>query len=190
MRERLTARDKNVLEVVRKGEQMLFRDWAELFLENYSKPPIREPKDANKTATPQEPEPEARPPRQIGPDGFPIPPRRIGPHPIYQAVPGQRARMIAQGMTMTDLAGELESILKSEVIDETGLKAKYEFMLAVAGGFGRAAPVYAVILPEDSSVGGSASSRARLPRTHFRTYSVPCNHSWASGLRRRRYPRR
>jgi len=59
---------------------------------------------------------------------------------------------------MTDLAGELGRILKSKVIDETGLKAKYEFMLTFAGGFGRGAPVYAVMPSEDSSVGGAASS--------------------------------
>ncbi len=52
MRERLAARDNNILDVVRKGEHMLFKDWAEFFLENYSKPPIREPKthEANQTA--------------------------------------------------------------------------------------------------------------------------------------------
>jgi len=35
------ARDDRTLEVVRRGEQMLFQDWAAFFLENYSKPPIR-----------------------------------------------------------------------------------------------------------------------------------------------------
>ena len=41
LRERLSARDNRTLEVVRKGEQMLFQDWAAIFLENYSKPPFR-----------------------------------------------------------------------------------------------------------------------------------------------------
>ena len=41
LRERLQARDDNVLDVVRKGEQLQFSDWADFFLENYSKPPIR-----------------------------------------------------------------------------------------------------------------------------------------------------
>jgi integrase len=52
MRERLDARDQNILEIVRKGEQILFRDFGDFFLENYSKPPIREPgtHEANKTA--------------------------------------------------------------------------------------------------------------------------------------------
>ena len=41
LRERLQARDNNVLEVVRKGEALSFGQWADFFLENYSKPPIR-----------------------------------------------------------------------------------------------------------------------------------------------------
>lgn len=41
LRERLQARDDNVLEIVRKGEHLSFKQWAELFLENYSKPPLR-----------------------------------------------------------------------------------------------------------------------------------------------------
>jgi hypothetical protein len=44
LRERLTARDQNVLEVIRKGEQLSFREWADFFLQNYSQPPLREAK--------------------------------------------------------------------------------------------------------------------------------------------------
>ncbi|MPY88632.1 MAG: hypothetical protein GEU99_11985 [Luteitalea sp.] len=44
LRERLRARDDNVLEIVRRGEQLRFNQWAELFLEHYSKPPLRTPK--------------------------------------------------------------------------------------------------------------------------------------------------
>jgi hypothetical protein len=44
LRERLTARDQNILEVVRKGEQLLFHQWADFFLQNYSQPPLREAK--------------------------------------------------------------------------------------------------------------------------------------------------
>src|ERR1700722_5693371 len=44
LRERLQARDGNILRVVRKGESLTFEDWTDLFLENYSKPPVREPK--------------------------------------------------------------------------------------------------------------------------------------------------
>jgi integrase len=41
LRERLQARDGNLLEVIRKGEQLGFGEWVDSFLENYSRPPIR-----------------------------------------------------------------------------------------------------------------------------------------------------
>jgi integrase len=41
LRERLQARDDNLLEVVRKGESLAYGQWADFFLENYSKPPMR-----------------------------------------------------------------------------------------------------------------------------------------------------
>jgi integrase len=44
LRERLRARDGNILEVVRKGESLTFEEWADLFLEIYSKSGIRQPK--------------------------------------------------------------------------------------------------------------------------------------------------
>lgn len=52
MRERLQARDQNGLPIVRRGEQMLFGDWADFFVEHYSIPPIREVSthEANLTA--------------------------------------------------------------------------------------------------------------------------------------------
>jgi integrase len=43
LRTRLEARDGNVLQVVRKGESLSFGEWADFFLENYSKPPVRQP---------------------------------------------------------------------------------------------------------------------------------------------------
>ena len=43
LRTRLEARDGNALRVVRKGESLSFGEWADLFLENYSKPPLRQP---------------------------------------------------------------------------------------------------------------------------------------------------
>lgn len=43
LRTRLEARDSNVLQVVRKGESLSFGEWADFFLENYSKPPVRQP---------------------------------------------------------------------------------------------------------------------------------------------------
>jgi integrase len=49
LRERLQARDGNLLEAIRKGESLGFDEWVDSFLENYSKPPIRAQKthDAN-----------------------------------------------------------------------------------------------------------------------------------------------
>jgi hypothetical protein len=40
-RERLQARDNRPLEVVRRGEQLFFKDWVAFFMESYSKPTIR-----------------------------------------------------------------------------------------------------------------------------------------------------
>ena len=52
LRERLQARDNNTLDIVRKGELLLFGEWADFFLEHYSKPPIRAAKthEANECA--------------------------------------------------------------------------------------------------------------------------------------------
>ena len=41
LRDRLQARDNNILDVVKKGESLSFGQWADFFLENYSKPPMR-----------------------------------------------------------------------------------------------------------------------------------------------------
>ena len=41
LRERLQARDENVLAVVRRGQQLRFHEWADFFLEHYSRPPFR-----------------------------------------------------------------------------------------------------------------------------------------------------
>lgn len=53
LRERLQARDDKILDVVRKGERLQFSEWADFFLENYSKPPMRAEKthDANQRAS-------------------------------------------------------------------------------------------------------------------------------------------
>src|SRR5271163_5140323 len=41
LRDKLQARDRNVLDVVKKGESLSFGQWADFFLETYSKPPTR-----------------------------------------------------------------------------------------------------------------------------------------------------
>src|ERR1700752_2779996 len=53
LRERLQARDDNLLEVMRKGETLAYGQWADFFLENYSKPPVRAEKthEVNKRCT-------------------------------------------------------------------------------------------------------------------------------------------
>ena len=43
LRSRLQARDDNALQVIRKGETLCFGEWADFFLEHYSKPPVRQP---------------------------------------------------------------------------------------------------------------------------------------------------
>jgi len=52
LRELLQSRDNNSLEIVRKGRQLTFGEWADFFLETYSKPPIRAEKthEANENA--------------------------------------------------------------------------------------------------------------------------------------------
>ena len=41
LRERLQARDENVLALVRRGQQLRFHEWADFFLEHCSRPPLR-----------------------------------------------------------------------------------------------------------------------------------------------------
>ena len=41
LRERLQARDGNVLALVRRGQRLTFDEWADFFLEHYSQPPFR-----------------------------------------------------------------------------------------------------------------------------------------------------
>ena len=55
LRERLQARDENVLAVVRRGQQLTFHEWADFFLEHYSQPPFRSRKThaANQNALKQ-----------------------------------------------------------------------------------------------------------------------------------------
>ena len=55
LRERLQARDENVLALVRRGQQLRFHEWADFFLEHYSRPPLRSRKThaANQNAVKQ-----------------------------------------------------------------------------------------------------------------------------------------
>ena len=55
LRERLQARDENVLAFVQRGQQLTFNEWADFFLEHYSQPPFRSRKThaANQNAVKQ-----------------------------------------------------------------------------------------------------------------------------------------
>ena len=55
LRERLQARDENVLALVRRGQQLRFHEWTDFFLEHYSRPPLRSMKThaANQNAVKQ-----------------------------------------------------------------------------------------------------------------------------------------
>ena len=44
LRERLQARDNNTLPALRRGQDIHFGEWSDLYLENFSKPPFRAPK--------------------------------------------------------------------------------------------------------------------------------------------------
>ena len=44
LRERLQARDNNTLSALRRGHDLAFGEWADFYLENFSKPPFRAPK--------------------------------------------------------------------------------------------------------------------------------------------------
>jgi len=44
LRERLQARDNNTLSALRRGQDLTFGDWADFYLENFSRPPFRAPK--------------------------------------------------------------------------------------------------------------------------------------------------
>ena len=52
LRERLQARDNNTLSSLRRGQELTFGEWADAYLENFSKPPFRAPKthEANQRA--------------------------------------------------------------------------------------------------------------------------------------------
>ena len=41
LRERLQARDNNTLPALRRGQDLTFGEWADFYLENFSRPPFR-----------------------------------------------------------------------------------------------------------------------------------------------------
>ncbi|HVO97459.1 MAG TPA: TIGR03435 family protein [Bryobacteraceae bacterium] len=81
---------------------------------------------------PNDPPPPPDPGRMaMGKDGFPqLPPgRRAGP--MMMIMPG-KAKLTAKEMTMEQFAGSLDRFLNQPVVDQTGLKGKYDFELVFA----------------------------------------------------------
>jgi uncharacterized protein (TIGR03435 family) len=68
---------------------------------------------------------------KIGPDGFPMLPNMNRPGMPMMMMPG-RARLMATSQTMQDLATRLTAQLNRPVTDNTGLTAKYDFVLTYA----------------------------------------------------------
>jgi uncharacterized protein (TIGR03435 family) len=69
------------------------------------------------------------PPGKVGPDGFPVLALPAGAPIVIFSFTNGRARMAGQQKSMQDLADRLTGIVSRPVIDATGLKAKYDFML-------------------------------------------------------------
>jgi uncharacterized protein (TIGR03435 family) len=104
-------------------------------------------------------------PPKIGPDGFPVLPDAIASRPglFMMMMPG-RARFTANQQTMQDLANRLTSQLNRPVIDNTGLTAKYDFVLTYApdpnegpGGRGGPGPAGGLAIMERRGPGPGAA---------------------------------
>jgi uncharacterized protein (TIGR03435 family) len=85
-----------------------------------------------------DPPPSGPRPRVTDPDGFSVPPP--GPKFMFMAVDDHHARMISQQQTIDHLVKYLGGMLKCQVADDTGLKAKYDYTLTFDGGFGPDGP--------------------------------------------------
>ena len=68
---------------------------------------------------------------KMGTDGFPVMPAGRRGAPMMMIMPG-KARMKAEGTTMQAFADQLERFLNRPVVNETGLKGKYDFDLTFA----------------------------------------------------------
>ena len=106
-------------------------------------------KESTATTPPPDPDgllpPPLPGPPKIGPDGFPEMPAAMTSRPgIFTMMMPGRARLIANAQTMQDLANRLSNQLNRPVIDNTGLTAKYDFVLTYAPdpneGPGRSGP--------------------------------------------------
>jgi len=66
---------------------------------------------------------------EMGKDGFPVPPKGRGNYMMM--MPG-KARLTANGMSISELLDMLANQVDRPVVDETGLKGKYDFTLEFA----------------------------------------------------------
>ena len=88
-----------------------------------------------KVSDPSNGDPDASPmlppsgPPKIGPDGFPELPPIGGRAGLFNIMMPGRAKMVAHLQTMQDLADRLSTQLAKPVIDNTGLKDKYDFTI-------------------------------------------------------------
>jgi uncharacterized protein (TIGR03435 family) len=122
-------------------------------------PKIKESADAPASQAPNGAAPAPGPrSRARGPDGFPIPP--AGPTFMFSAVENQRAKILSRQQGIDKLVDALGTLLKTRVTNETELKAKYDYTLTYAGGFGRDGP-YAQLAP--SADGGAVPADASAP---------------------------
>ncbi len=78
---------------------------------------------------PQGPPPQINTPRQMGRDGFPVMPGGMGRGAVSMMMMPGRAKLTANGGSITRLAEMLEQQLDRAVVDETGLKGNYDFTL-------------------------------------------------------------
>jgi uncharacterized protein (TIGR03435 family) len=98
-------------------------------------------------------------PGSIAPDGFPIwPTGRTGTG--FQTMPGSRARIVSRQETMEGLSRALGTLLKTKVVDATGLTAKYDFTVTYSD---ITSPALSGSVPAQLSVGVSPTAGSLTP---------------------------
>jgi uncharacterized protein (TIGR03435 family) len=108
------------------------------------------------TGEPATPAPLPQPgPLKMGPDGFPILPNMGGGRGgLFMMMMPNRARLMAKGQTMKDLATRLSDTLSKPVIDMTELTAKYDFTLTYSTEGMNSGLLGPVMMPPPGAGGG------------------------------------
>jgi uncharacterized protein (TIGR03435 family) len=100
-------------------------------------------KESVEAAVPQEPRDDppalSQRPRVIGRDGFAMLP--VGVTFGIASAGGGRFRIMSRGETIDKLVQNLGTMLKSRVVDETELRAKYDYTLNYAGAMSPDGPI-------------------------------------------------